>query len=92
MFIEIIIKFSICFKIFIFSSVYKFKLIIIIISINYYKKSIKARTIGKAKRALKRSLIPGYGKKGMGWIKDSKRAAYNRLYHRTTISLSDFLN
>lgn len=28
------------------------------------KKSIKARTTGKAKRAIKKALIPGYGKNG----------------------------
>ena len=37
------------------------------------KKSIKARTTGKAKRAVKKAVIPGYGKKGSGWIKDPKR-------------------
>ena len=41
------------------------------------KKSIKARTTGKAKRAVKKAVIPGYGKKGSGWIKDPKKAAYN---------------
>ena len=30
------------------------------------KKSIKARTTGKAKRAVKKALIPGYGRKGIG--------------------------
>ena len=30
------------------------------------KKSIKARTTGKAKRAVKKALISGYGKKGAG--------------------------
>ena len=30
------------------------------------KKSIKARTTGKAKRTVKKALIPGYGKKGAG--------------------------
>ena len=34
------------------------------------KKSIKARTTGKAKRVVKKALIPGYGKKGAGWIKN----------------------
>ena len=34
------------------------------------KKSIKARTTGKAKRAVKKALIPGYGKKCAGWIKN----------------------
>lgn len=33
------------------------------------KKSISARTTGRAKRAIKKALIPGYGKKGMGWLK-----------------------
>ena len=37
------------------------------------KKSFKARTTGRAKRAVKKSLIPGYGKKGMGWIKNPKK-------------------
>lgn len=30
------------------------------------KKSIIARTTGKAKRAVKKAVIPGYGKKGAG--------------------------
>ncbi len=30
------------------------------------KKSFKARTTGRAKRAVKKALIPGYGKNGMG--------------------------
>ena len=33
------------------------------------KKSLKARTTGKLKRSVKKALIPGYGKKGMGWIR-----------------------
>lgn len=51
------------------------------------KKSISARTTGRAKRAVKRAVIPGYGKKGMGWIKDPKKAAYNKAYHKTTVSV-----
>lgn len=50
------------------------------------KKSFKARTTGKAKRAIKKAVIPGYGKKGTGWIKDPKRAAYNKVYNKTTVS------
>lgn len=53
------------------------------------KKSIKARTTGKAKRALKKAVIPGYGKKGTGWIKDPKKAAYNKVYKKTTFSIFD---
>ena len=53
------------------------------------KKSISARTKGQATRAIKKALIPGYGKKGMGWIKDPKKAAYNKVYNKTTFSLWD---
>lgn len=53
------------------------------------KKSFKARTTGKAKRAIKKALIPGYGKKGMGLIKNPKKSIYNRIYKRTTFSIFD---
>ena len=53
------------------------------------KRSFKARTTGRAKRAIKRALIPGYGKKGMGWIKNPKKAAYNKIYNKTTCSFWD---
>ena len=53
------------------------------------KKSIKARTTGKAKRAVKKALILGYGKKGMGGIKNPKKAAYIKVYHKTSFSLFD---
>lgn len=52
------------------------------------KKSFKARTTGKAKRAVKKAVIPGYGKKGTGWIKDPKKAAYNKVYNKTTVSVT----
>lgn len=53
------------------------------------KRSISARTKGRATRAIKKALIPGYGKKGMGWIKDPKKAAYNKVYNKTTFSIWD---
>lgn len=53
------------------------------------KKSIAARTTGRAKRAMKKAIIPGYGKKGMGWIKNPKKAAYNKVYNKTSFSLWD---
>lgn len=53
------------------------------------KRSLKARTTAKAKRKIKRALIPGYGKKGMGWIKDPKKAMYNKVYKKTTFSIFD---
>ena len=53
------------------------------------KKSFKARTTGKAKRKIKKALIPGYGKKGMGFIKNPKRSMYNKVYRKTTFSFWD---
>ncbi len=55
------------------------------------KKSFKARTTGRAKRAVKKAIIPGYGKKGMGWVKNPKKAAYNKLYNKTSIGLGSLL-
>lgn len=53
------------------------------------KKSIKARTTGKAKRAIKKAVIPGYGKKGTGVLKDPKKAVYNKVYKKTSFSIFD---
>lgn len=53
------------------------------------KKSFKARTTGKAKRKIKKALMPGYGKKGMGYIKNPKKAIYNKVYKKTTFSFWD---
>lgn len=52
------------------------------------KKSFKLRTTGKAKRKLKKSLIPGYGKKGRG-VLHPKRAVKNKIYRKTTFSIFD---
>ena len=49
------------------------------------KKSIKAKTTGRAKRAVKKAINPVYGKKGTGFIKDPKKSINNSLYHKTTI-------
>lgn len=53
------------------------------------KRSLKARTTGKAKRAMKKALIPGYGKKGANWVKNPKKAAYNKVYNKTSFSFWD---
>ena len=55
------------------------------------KKSIKARTTGKAKRAVKSAVNPLYGKKGMGWVNNPSKAAYNKVYNKTSFSLFDLL-
>jgi hypothetical protein len=49
------------------------------------KKSFKAKTTGRAKRALKRAVIPAYGKKGTGFIKNPKKAMYNKVYRKTSV-------
>lgn len=53
------------------------------------KKSFKARTTGKAKRAVKKAVIPGYGKKGMGFIKNPSRSVKQKIYKKTTFSFWD---
>lgn len=53
------------------------------------KKSIKARTIGKAKRAIKKAIVPGYGKKGTGIIKDPEKTIYNKIYEKISFSIFD---
>lgn len=52
-------------------------------------KMIKARTTTKLKKAVKSSINPLYGKKGMGWVNDPKKAAYNKVYKKTTFSFWD---
>lgn len=48
-------------------------------------KSITARTSAKYKRQIKKKILPGYGKKGAGVIKDPKKSMYNAICNRTTI-------
>ena len=37
---------------------------------------------GQVKRQAKKALIPGYGKKGMGWVRNPRKAAYNNRQRR----------
>lgn len=53
------------------------------------KKSIAARTTGKIKRSIKRTLILEYEKKEMRLIKDPKKSIYNKIYKKTTFSIFD---
>ena len=53
------------------------------------KKSFKAKTTGRAKRLIKKSINPLYGKKGMGFIKNPQRSVKNSIYHKTTFSFWD---
>lgn len=52
-----------------------------------FKRSISARTTGRAKRAI----IPGYGKRGIGLLTNPKKSIYNRLHRRTTFGLGDII-
>ncbi|RAZ82954.1 hypothetical protein DPM33_33960 [Mesorhizobium hawassense] len=52
------------------------------------KRSLAART------SVKRMVKQSFGLKaprGMGWVTDPKRAAYNRVYDRTTVSFWSLL-
>lgn len=55
------------------------------------KKAVKAKTVGKAKRAVKKAVNPVYGKKGAGLAKDPKRAVKNKVYKKTTVGVKDIL-
>lgn len=55
------------------------------------KRSISARTTGRANRAIKRAIIPGYGRKGMGLLTNPKKSIYNRVYRKTTFGLGDIV-
>ena len=53
------------------------------------KRSLKARTTSKWKRQTKKAVIPGYGRKGAGWVKNPRKAAYNKVYRKTSFSFWD---
>lgn len=60
-----------------------------------FRKTSFWKTVGafrsQWKRALLRFFLPGYGKKGMGWLRNPKKAAYNWWYNRTSISIPRML-
>ena len=54
------------------------------------KKMVKSRTTGRVKRAMKKSINPIYGKKGIGFVTEPKKAVYNKIYKKTSFSIFDF--
>lgn len=60
-----------------------------------FRKRSFWKTIGafrsQWKRALLRFFFPSYGKRGMGWLRNPKKAAYNWWYYRTSISIPRLL-
>ena len=61
----------------------------------FFRKTSFWKTVGafrsQWKRALKRFFLWGYGKKGMGWWRDPKKAFYNWWYYRTSVSIPRLL-
>lgn len=55
------------------------------------KKMIKARTTSKWKRQIKKAIIPGYGKKGIGFFRSPKKSMYNKVYKKTSFGLFKIL-
>ena len=54
------------------------------------KKRFKARTTGRAKRALKKAINPMYGQKGAG-VLHPKKAVYNKVYRNTSVGVGDIV-
>ena len=52
-------------------------------------RSLKAKTTGRAKRAINKSVNPVYGHKGIGYLKDPERAVKNKIYHKVTVDPLD---
>jgi hypothetical protein len=51
-------------------------------------RSFRAMTTGRLNRAVKRAIIPGYGRKGIGLL-HPRRALRNQIYRRTTFGIND---
>lgn len=51
--------------------------------------SIQENAVGGLSYKVKKAVNPLYGKKGMGVINNPKKAAYNAVYNRTTVSARD---
>lgn len=56
------------------------------------KKSLSAKTTGRTKRFIKKSVIPSYSCRGIEWIKNPKHAAYNYSYNKSTFSIWDLIS
>ena len=53
------------------------------------KRMMRARTTGRVKRIMKKSVNPFYGKKGVGLITNPKKSLYNKVYRKTSFGLRD---
>lgn len=55
------------------------------------RPSLRGSLSARTKGAFTRAIIPGYGRKGMGLLRDPARSVRNRIYHRVTFSFWDLL-
>ena len=53
------------------------------------KKMMRARTTGRVKRMMKKSVKPIYGKKGIGMAANPKKSVYGKVYRKTTFGFSN---
>lgn len=51
------------------------------------RRSVSARSTGRRKRQARKALPHGYGRKGMGWIGNPRKATCKKVYRKTTSSL-----
>ena len=51
------------------------------------KKRVKARTTARIKRKAKGAVNPLYGMKGMGYVKNPRRAVRNKVYKKVTFDV-----
>lgn len=53
------------------------------------RRSVIARTTDKWKRQAKKALTPDTGRRSMGWTRNPRKAACNKVYRKTEFSLWD---
>lgn len=52
------------------------------------RRSVSARTTGRVKRSVSRTVNPLYEKKGMGYVNNPQKAIYNSIYNKTTVGVN----
>jgi len=65
---------------------------VVFVKFGMRKPSVKKRIA--ARTSLKRQIVHRAGLKmprGYGWLRDPKKAAYNKVYSRTTFDIFEFL-
>lgn len=55
------------------------------------RKSVSSRTTARVTRTVRKLSNPTYGMKGTGYIKNPKKAVYNKIYNKTSYDVRDLL-